>query len=422
MIDFTFNMILFKLFLFLSLKGFSNVNFGVLADPNGTIRVQLWRAQGDLNQEVISEFEDRAHITDEIWMRDNRTIDFMIFDAEAERMASLLDKNNVSRKILIEDVREKVDDALVHTFPTRRNGNMVRTSRGSMDWTKYPTLDHIYAYLETINKKYSHCNLITLGKTLNNKPIYVLKISTMNPTNKAILIDSGIHGCEWTSVVSTLYFIDSIVHSFYKQPSYIKDRDWHIIPVLNPDGYEYSLHNDRLWKKNRRKVSEFCYGVDLNRNFEYNWAKQDSTRSICSETFCGRAPFSEAETQAFKRLTDGPRFHGYLSIHSAGTKVLFPMGVTRSDHADQIVMTKAMAEAMRSLQNYQYISGDIHALRKIGYGMAIDWMYFTKKITHSYILETRGQNGLDVLGPKEILPAAKEIHLGITKFAELFNS
>uniref|UniRef100_A0A2H1V4W1 SFRICE_014717 n=1 Tax=Spodoptera frugiperda TaxID=7108 RepID=A0A2H1V4W1_SPOFR len=65
-----------------------------------------------------------THITDEIWMRDNRTIDFMIFDAEAERMASLLDKNNVSRKILIEDVREKVDDALVHTFPTRRNGNM----------------------------------------------------------------------------------------------------------------------------------------------------------------------------------------------------------------------------------------------------------------------------------------------------------
>lgn len=80
------------------------------------------------------------------------------------------------------------------------------------------------------------------------------------------------------------------------------------------------------------------------------------------------------------------------------------------------------SQAMRGLQNYQYISGDIHALRKIGYGMAIDWMYFTKKITHSYILETRGQNGLDVLGPKEILPAAKEIHLGITKFAELFNS
>ncbi|XP_022823912.1 zinc carboxypeptidase A 1-like [Spodoptera litura] len=196
----------------------------------------------------------------------------------------------------------------------------------------------------------------------------------------------------------------------------------HIIPVLNPDGYEYSLNNDRLWKKNRRKVSEFCYGVDLNRNFEYNWAKQGSTRSVCSDTFCGRAPFSEPETQAFKKLTDGPRFHGYLSIHSAGTKVLFPMGVTSSDHVDQITMTKAMAQAMRGVQNYQFISGDIHAMGKVGYGMAIDWMYFTKKIKHSYIVETRGQNGLDVLAPKDILPAAKEVHIGIMKFAELFNS
>ncbi|KAH9641512.1 hypothetical protein HF086_017848 [Spodoptera exigua] len=153
--------------------------------------------------------------------------------------------------------------------------------------------------------------------------------------------------------------------------------DWkrHIIPVLNPDGYEYSLHKDRLWKKNRRQVSDFCYGVDLNRNFDYNWGKQDSTRSECSNTFCGPAPFSEAETQAFK--------------------------------------------AMRSFDNMQFLSGDIHALRKVGYGMAMDWMYFVKKITHSYILETRGEHGFDILGVKEILPAAKEIRMGIMKFSEL---
>ncbi|KAF9407779.1 hypothetical protein HW555_012313 [Spodoptera exigua] len=193
----------------------------------------------------------------------------------------------------------------------------------------------------------------------------------------------------------------------------------HIIPVLNPDGYEYSLYKDRLWKKNRRQVSDFCYGVDLNRNFDYNWGKQDSTRSECSNTFCGPAPFSEAETQAFKKLIDGPHFYGYLSIHSAGTKVLFPMGVTRSDHPEQIMMTKAMAQAMRSFDNMQFLSGDIHALRKVGYGMAMDWMYFVKKITHSYILETRGEHGFDILGVKEILPAAKEIRMGIMKFSEL---
>ncbi|CAH0664146.1 unnamed protein product [Spodoptera exigua] len=387
---------------------------GTLALPNDTIHIQLWRAQGDLNAEVLSEFDDRGGMPS-----------------------------------------------------------------GTLDWKRYPTLDEIYAFLEKIDKKYSYCKLITLGRTLNNKPIYVLKISTMNPTNKAILIESGIHGSEWTAVISSLYFIDSIVRNFDQQPSYVKERDWHIIPVLNPDGYEYSLYKDRLWKKNRRQVSDFCYGVDLNRNFDYNWGKQDSTRSECSNTFCGPAPFSEAETQAFKaevavphcaypatpaehqpygallepsvvvywlfaaradryrvwfwsggelpllavrrpaKLIDGPHFYGYLSIHSAGTKVLFPMGVTRSDHPEQIMMTKAMAQAMRSFDNMQFLSGDIHALRKVGYGMAMDWMYFVKKITHSYILETRGEHGFDILGVKEILPAAKEIRMGIMKFSEL---
>jgi murein tripeptide amidase MpaA len=27
--------------------------------------------------------------------------------------------------------------------------------------------------------------------------------------------------------------------------------DWYIIPLLNPDGYEYSHEVDRMWRKNR---------------------------------------------------------------------------------------------------------------------------------------------------------------------------
>ena len=41
---------------------------------------------------------------------------------------------------------------------------------------------------------------------------------------------------------------------------------WHIAPLLNPDGYQYSRTEDRMWRKNRRKVSgSACRGVDLNR-------------------------------------------------------------------------------------------------------------------------------------------------------------
>lgn len=40
----------------------------------------------------------------------------------------------------------------------------------------------------------------------------------------------------------------------------------YFLPVVNPDGYEYTHTIDRLWRKNR-KGSGTCSGVDLNRNF-----------------------------------------------------------------------------------------------------------------------------------------------------------
>lgn len=58
----------------------------------------------------------------------------------------------------------------------------------------------------------------------------------------------------------------------------VDDFEWRIFPVMNPDGYAYSMSVDRLWKKNRSKLrpadknggSPFsnCSGVDLNRNFD----------------------------------------------------------------------------------------------------------------------------------------------------------
>ena len=43
------------------------------------------------------------------------------------------------------------------------------------------------------------------------------------------------------------------------------------MPLLNPDGYEYSQTTYRLWRKNRFLNPGFpsCPGVDLNRNYNY---------------------------------------------------------------------------------------------------------------------------------------------------------
>lgn len=36
----------------------------------------------------------------------------------------------------------------------------------------------------------------------------------------------------------------------------VQSVDWYIMPVLNPDGYEFSQNYDRMWRKTRSKYTD----------------------------------------------------------------------------------------------------------------------------------------------------------------------
>lgn len=99
----------------------------------------------------------------------------------------------------------------------------------------------------------------------------------------------------------------------------LKSIDWYILPVMNPDGYEYTFKYDRLWRKNRRR-NGFCSGVDLNRNYGHKWGGQGSSKQPCSETFGGAKAFSEPETKAVQDFIErsNANFKASLSFHSYG--------------------------------------------------------------------------------------------------------
>ncbi|RLE10420.1 MAG: hypothetical protein DRJ06_01230, partial [Candidatus Aminicenantes bacterium] len=63
-------------------------------------------------------------------------------------------------------------------------------------------------------------------------------------------------------------------------------------------------------------------GVDLNRNYDFNWRKLGSSNPS-SWTYRGLAPFSEKETQAKRDLTLKEKFVASVSYHSYGEVVMY---------------------------------------------------------------------------------------------------
>lgn len=112
------------------------------------------------------------------------------------------------------------------------------------------------------------CTVETIGNSVEGRPLKLLRISsnTRNNASKSVWVDGGIHAREWISPATVTYIINQFVLNYENEPQAVRDIDWYFLPVVNPDGYEYSHVRDRLWRKNRARPG-FCAGTDLNRNF-----------------------------------------------------------------------------------------------------------------------------------------------------------
>lgn len=86
------------------------------------------------------------------------------------------------------------------------------------------------------------------GKTYEGRNIKVAIIKTATSQRK-IMLDCGIHAREWLTPATCVYFIDKLVNDYNSGNDLARELlgyyEIHVIPVLNPDGYEYSHTNVR---------------------------------------------------------------------------------------------------------------------------------------------------------------------------------
>uniref|UniRef100_A0A182P4X8 Peptidase M14 domain-containing protein n=1 Tax=Anopheles epiroticus TaxID=199890 RepID=A0A182P4X8_9DIPT len=209
-------------------------------------------------------------------------------------------------------------------------------------------------WLEALVAKYApKCKLQSIGKSYEGRDINAIFINTQH--NKKVFIVANMHAREWAAMTSAIF----IIHELLRNPNSYREASnyqWIVVPIANPDGYEYTKTVDRIWRKNRTPQANNAIGVDLNRNFNYMWdhlmrPEDDNPRE---ETFRGPWPFSEPESQAIGNFLqqNANSLMMYVDLHTYGEYILIPWGYT-TDPAPNVDWLRSVAHAGSSAAYFQ---------------------------------------------------------------------
>ncbi|XP_050093986.1 uncharacterized protein LOC126576723 [Anopheles aquasalis] len=325
----------------------------------------------------------------------NRESRMMAARADRKAVVTFLERHDIDYELVVEDVQELLTKEVrrneEHLRRVRRDSN----SRATIDFDHFWTLEEIYDYLDELAAAYTGLVRVSeVGTTHEGRPIKAITISTngeIDQTRPIVFIDGGIHAREWAGVMSVMYMIHEFVEHSEQYPGQLTNADYVIIPVLNPDGYVYTHDQNRLWRKNRSQVNVLCYGVDLNRNFPYQWAK---TTTACTNNYAGTAHGSEKETQTMLALMDRYKsaIRVYLAVHTYGELILWPWGYDfiHSDNAAELQRVGEQArDALVAAGGPSYLVGNSADILYTASGATDDYAH-SLGVPYAYTLELTG--------------------------------
>lgn len=211
-------------------------------------------------------------------------------------------------------------------------------------------------------------NLITaktsIGTSVGGREIWMVKISdnpNVDEAEPTAYFDALHHAREPLSMATTINYMFWLLENYEtdEQVKFLVDhREIYFVPVVNPDGYEYNRETDPdgggLWRKNRNPNDGTCFGVDLNRNYGFGYANDNSCSSPnpCSGIYRGEEAFSELESIAVRDLMTLINPKTAFSTHSTAGSCLMPYGYDASPPAFSIY--SEWASVFLSENDYPY--------------------------------------------------------------------
>ncbi len=299
--------------------------------------------------------------------------------------------------------------------------------QGSM--SGYFTFAEIVDFVDSLHTAYPNIMSapITIGQTAEGHSIQAYKISdnpNSNESEPEVLITGLHHAREPMSIVSPLYYTQWLLENYNSNElaTYlVNEREIWIVPILNIDGYLYNQQiapqGGGMWRKNKRDnnnngvFNSNTDGVDINRNYGYEWAYDDegSSPEPSTETYRGPSAFSEAETQAIRDFCIANSFRTALNFHTFGDLFIYS-GHANGENFPDIELFREYGDDSTKDNGYTY-GNDMETVNYSTNGGSDNWLYgeqTQKPKIIAFTPEMGDQNDYFWAPTSRIMPLAQE--------------
>lgn len=307
-------------------------------------------------------------------------------------------------------------------FP--KNATLLKEFPKAFELGKFHSYEQVGEKLGSYAQKYPEkCEFLTVGKSYEDRDIWAIRFKPAKPS-PAFLFVGCHHAREWMSVEVPMELARILAENPAKDPQidkYLSEFDIWIIPMLNPDGHLYSISTNRMWRKNRSVSQGGIVGVDLNRNYGYQWGNMGSSDDPSSDVYHGVKPFSEKESQVIRDLAMQVPFLGCLTYHTYGEWIIYPWGYSRgqapfSEKLDKLAVGMAKlggppndndGKGYPHCEEYDYIPMQASRMYEAA-GDTTDYMY-SRFGTPSFTIELGSAKDAFIPPDSEIEPTLSQV-------------
>ncbi|XP_033725599.1 carboxypeptidase B-like [Pecten maximus] len=419
---------------------------------------QLLRVHPTSSRQVafLRKLHDNENLQLDFWTYPilDREVDIRVPPRSRSYVTRLMKKAGLSTRVAIDNIQSSIHKELedmanrrlsttghaTYNFmceafgvncPPDESGSGSTTPSGGIVG-RFSRHSEIDAWLSTVESEFEQiASVESIGNSYEGRDMKIIKIGKASSNPKPVIwIEAGIHAREWISPAVAVWTIDKLLRNYGVDDdvTFMLDTfDWFFLPSANPDGYEYTFTNDRLWRKTRSPQGRGCYGADPNRNFDVEFGGAGTSSDPCADTYPGTRAFSEPETDNIRKSIWSVRERAvaFLSFHAYSQLMLTPYGYTStkpSDYQEMLRVADASMSALKAVHGKTFRVGTPPDILYAASGGTYDWAKLKAGVKYSYTYELRpaeaswNQSGF-IVGEDQILPSGEEVWASLVTVA-----